>query len=100
MKIGTTITEEELARAKAQLRSSTLMARESMMSRADQHAKGVLLRGRIRTPEEVIKSINAVEIQSLERIAKQVFSTSPTLAALGPLGQLESFDKIKERLAA
>ncbi len=100
MKIGSTITEQELDRAKAQLRSSVLMARESMMNRANQHAKGLLLRGKIRSPEEIIKSINAVEISSLEKVAKQVFTSAPTLAALGPLGQLEDFDKIKGRLVA
>jgi len=98
-KIGTTITSEELERAKAQLRSSTLMARESMMNRADQHAKAMLLQGKIRTSEDIIKSINSVEIAALEKISDKIFSSTPTLAALGPLGQLESFDKIKERLA-
>ncbi len=100
MKIGSTITPQELERAKAQLRSSVLMARESMMNRANQHAKGLLLRGKIRSPEDIIKSINAVEISSLEKVAKQVFTSAPTLAALGPLGQLEDFDKIKGRLVA
>ncbi len=97
-KIGTTITNEELERAKAQLRSSTLMARESMMNRADQHAKAILLQGKIFTSEDIIKSINGIEIADLEKIADKIFSSSPTLAALGPLGQLESFDKIKQRL--
>lgn len=100
LKVGSTITEEELSRAKAQLRSSTLMARESMMSRADQNAKSLLLKGHIRSPEDIIKSINEVDIKSLERIARQIFTSSPTMAALGPLGQLEDFCKIKEKLAA
>ena len=99
-KLSSTIKEHELDRAKAQLRSSTLMARESMMHRADQHAKSILLRGNIRTPEEIIDNINKVDIPALETVAQRIFSTAPTLAALGPLGQLENFDKIKERLAA
>ena len=98
-KVGSTITDEELNRAKSQLRSTTLMARESMMSRADQHAKSMLMRGEIRSSEDIIKEINAVEIKSLEKVSEQIFKTHPTLVALGPLGQLEEFDKIKERLA-
>ncbi|MGH1375062.1 MAG: M16 family metallopeptidase [Alphaproteobacteria bacterium] len=97
-KIGTTITADELKRAKAQLRSSTLMARESMMNRADQNAKAMLLRGRVRTPDEIIQSINSVDTNAVEKVSQKIFATDPTLAALGPLGQLESFDKIKDRL--
>lgn len=100
LKIGSTIQEDELARAKAQLRSSTLMARESMMSRADQNAKSMILRGRLRTVDEIINAIKAVTPSDLEKVAAQIFSSQPTLAALGPLEQLEDFGKIKGRLAA
>ena len=99
-KIGSTITAQELDRAKSQLRSSTLMARESMMSRADQNAKSILLRGEVRSVEDIIARINEVDIEGLENIAHKIFSSAPTLAALGPLNKLESFDKIKERLIA
>ena len=97
-KIGSTITAEELSRAKAQLCSSILIARESMMSRADQNAKAILLRDLIRSPEDIIERINAVDIKALEKVAGTIFTSTPTLAALGPLGSLESFDKIKDRL--
>ncbi len=100
MKVGSTITDEELDRAKSQLRASILMARESMMSRADQNAKAMLLRGEIRSPETVIERIDSVDKKSLESLATKIFSSAPTLAALGPLGQLEGFEKTKERLAA
>ena len=99
-KIGSTITEEELNRAKAQLRSTTLMARESMMSRCDRHAKSMLLRGTIRSAEDIIADINAVDRTGLEHVAQTIFSSPPTLAALGPLEQLESFDRVQQRLAA
>lgn len=100
LKIGGSIQEQELQRAKAQLKSSTLMARESMMSRADQNAKSMILRGCLRTIDEIINAINAVTIDDLDILSKQIFSGTPTLAALGPLDQLEDFEKIKERLVA
>ncbi len=100
LKIGGSIQDQELNRAKAQLRSSTLMARESMMSRADQNAKSMILRGRLRTMDEIINAINIVTAEDLEKVAKQIFSGQPTLTALGPLDQLEDFGKIKERLVA
>lgn len=99
LKLSDTINEEELKRAKAQLRSSALMGRESMMRRADQNAKDMLLYGKLRTPDDIIESINAVDIPTLKSLSMKIFSTSPTMAALGPLDQLESFEDVKKRLA-
>ena len=100
LKLGERIGHEELERAKAQLRSTTLMARESMMSRADQNAKNLLLHGKILTPEDIIAAINAVDIPKLQRLSQRIFSSNPTLAALGPLDTLEAFDGVKKRLAS
>jgi len=99
-KIASTVEEHELVRAKSQLRSSILMARESMMRRADQNAKSVLIHGKIRKPADIIRDIEAVDISKISKVAETIFSRSPTLAALGPLDNLESFDGIKARLAA
>ena len=99
LKLSGNLSKEELERAKAQLRSSTLMARESMISRADQSAKSLLLHGKVLSPEEIIEAINAVNIPILQRLSRKIFSSSPTLAALGPLDTLESFDEVKKRLA-
>ena len=38
--------------------------------------------------------------QRLQRVAQQIFSTRPTLAALGPLEKLEKYEHITQRLAA
>ncbi|MFP4098283.1 MAG: M16 family metallopeptidase [Alphaproteobacteria bacterium] len=100
LKLSDSLTEKELNRAKAQLRSATMLARESMMSRADQNAKSLLLHEKIRLPEDIIEGINAVDIPALQRISKQIFSSSPTLAALGPLNELEDFERVKQRLQA
>jgi len=98
LKLGESLSEEELNRAKAQLRSSSLMARESMMNRADQNAKSLLLHGKIRTPDDIISAINAVDLPTLQHLCQKIFSSNPTLAALGPLDTLENFDSVKKRL--
>ncbi len=99
-KIGSTISKEELARAKAQIISYTLMARESMMSRADRNAKSMLMYGEVRDINKIISQINEVSIESLGNMAAHIFSkqTTPTLSALGPLEELSAFDNIKKRL--
>ncbi|MCK5373778.1 MAG: insulinase family protein [Alphaproteobacteria bacterium] len=99
LKLSDGIAEEELARAKAQLRSTTLLARESMMNRADQNARSLLLHGNIRTVKDIIEEINAVNISSLQTLSGKIFSSNPTLAALGPLETLGDFETVKHRLA-
>ncbi len=99
-KLSHTLDNKEIERAKAQLRASSLMSRESMLSRADQNAKSVLLRGYVRSPDEIIEQINNVNKENLCQTAEKIFSSEPTLAALGPLNQLATFDEIKGLLAA
>ena len=100
LKVVNTVTDEEIERAKAQMRASFLMTLESMMSRADKSAKSMVSRGEVRSPQEIIHSINAVDKDSIRKMCGKTFSSTPTLAALGPLDGLESFDQIKTRLVA
>ena len=39
-----------------------------------------------------------LDIDDIIRIAKRLFATNPTIAAIGPLGRLESYEKMVERL--
>ena len=99
-KLAGSISFAELERAKAQMRAGTLMGQESMISRIDMCAKALLLNGKVRNIAEVIDKINAVEVAAIEDVAKRIFSSAPTLAALGPLEKLEGFETIRKRLAA
>lgn len=96
--VASTLNQPEIDRAKAQLRASNLMSRESMMTRADHNAKSLLLYGKIRTAEEILASINAVNENDIRRVAEKIFSSKPILTALGPLENLESYDKMTSRL--
>ena len=100
MKITSTITEEEANRAKAQMKSNLLISRESMISRAEQQSKYLFYRQKLLDIDEAVKTIEAINAKDIMRVAKRIFSGPPTLAALGPLKKLESFDKITKRLAA
>ncbi|NCC23145.1 MAG: insulinase family protein [Alphaproteobacteria bacterium] len=91
---------EELARAKAQRRSILLMSRESMMSRADRQAKHLVYFGQPYDLQAELSRMNAVDEQAVSALARTIFGSNPTLAAVGPLGQLEPYDAIKSRLAA
>ena len=94
------VSAEELTRAKAQMQAGLLMGRESMMGRADHQAKHLLYRDKILDIENLIGRIEAVDKKDISRVTEKIFSGKPTLAGLGPMGKLESFEKISERLAA
>lgn len=97
---STMVTHDELARAKAQIRSGILMSRESMMSRAGRQAKHMINFSNLPDIPDIVKKIEAVTPDDIERAAQRIFTGTPTLAALGPLKSLESYESIKKRLAA
>ncbi|MGH1398123.1 MAG: M16 family metallopeptidase [Alphaproteobacteria bacterium] len=99
-KVTQNVSEAEVERAKAQLKSSLLMGRESMMTRADQHARHLLFRDAVFDIDAVIAQVDEVCAARIKTVAKDIFSTKPTLAALGPLGGLEGYDALTARLAA
>jgi predicted Zn-dependent peptidase len=98
--VPATVTEEELARARAQSKAGILMSRESTSNRAEQLASQLLTYGRPLPPEEIIARIEAVDVPHLARIARRLTAGAPTLAALGPLGRLAHLDEVAARLAA
>ncbi len=100
MKVQSDITQEELDRAKAQMKSGILMSFESMMSRADQNAKHMLFRDKLLDKAEIIEKIDALQIDDLQRAAINSFSATPTLSGLGPLQNLQTYDDVTGRLHA
>lgn len=79
-----TLTEAEIARAKAQMKAGLLMALESCSSRAEQLARHVLAYGRPQTVEELVARIDAVSVESTRDAARALLSRSrPAVVALG-----------------
>ncbi|MGE0256634.1 MAG: M16 family metallopeptidase [Alphaproteobacteria bacterium] len=94
------IREDEVARARAQLRASLLMGLESPGARCEQIAQHTLSYGRVKSVDELLAAVAAVDGEAIARLARKLFATAPTLAALGPLGRLEPLPAIARRLAA
>jgi predicted Zn-dependent peptidase len=79
-----TLTEAEIARAKAQMKAGLLMALESCSSRAEQLARHVLAYGRPQTVQELVTRIDAVSVESTRDAARALLSRSrPAVVALG-----------------
>jgi len=99
LKTADSLTEVEIARTRAQLKASLLMGLESSSSRAEHFANHMLIHGRPLSSAEIVAQIDAVDRASVARIARRIFSAAPTFTALGPIGKVESFDRIIGRLA-
>lgn len=98
--ISKSITEAELARAKTQIKAGMLMSRESIMTRADQQARHMIYFGRPFEVQKLITRIDSVTAGEVMDLAAEIFSGAPVLTAIGPVGDLMSYDEIRNRLAA
>jgi len=98
LKVCEDLSDEEVHRAKTQMRAGLIMGRESMMTRADQQAKYLIFRDNILSIDELRAQIDALDTNKIKTVAGRIFSGIPTLAALGPLDKLEKFESIQSRL--
>jgi len=84
-------TDEEIARARAQLRATLLMALESPHARCEQIATHLLAFGRVISVPELIGRIDAVDAGVVRRFAQGLCARGhPAIAAVGPIKKLES----------
>jgi predicted Zn-dependent peptidase len=100
MRLEEGLTPVELARAKAQMKAGLLMSLESTGARCEQMAQHMLIHGTPFDPADIVRRIEAVDEAAVGRVVARWRSAPPTLAALGPVGQLEDFDRLRARLAA
>jgi predicted Zn-dependent peptidase len=89
----------EVARAKAQMKAGLLMSLESTGARCEQMAQHMLIHGTPFDPADIVRHIEAVDDAAIARVVARWRSAPPTLAALGPIGHLEDFDRLRARLA-
>lgn len=92
------VTEVELDRAKAQHKASILMSQESSSSRCDTIGRRLTCYDRYKTNEEILERINRVTAKDIGEILEKTISSRPTIAAIGNLKKLESYDKIAAKL--
>jgi hypothetical protein len=48
---------------------------------------------------DLVRHIDAVDGAAVSRVARRLASAPPTLTALGPVGQIEPYSRLAERLA-
>ncbi|MGB3501969.1 MAG: pitrilysin family protein [Mesorhizobium sp.] len=99
-KAGESISEEELGRARAQYRAGLMMSSESASSRASQIARQIMLYGRPVPVDELVDRLSNITTARLTDLAGRLFSSRPTVAAIGPIGKLAAYDRIESVLGA
>ena len=98
LKLSDTLTDEEISRAKAQKKAAILMHQENILTHAESNAISSVIYGKIQSIEEKINLIDSVTKADLKRVARQILSGKPTLAALGPIKHVMSYNDIVARL--
>ena len=92
------ISEKEINKGKAQLKAGLLMSRERADNRCRTAANQLLCFNRVIEPEEITKKIDNVTKETVQRIATNILKTPMTIASIGPIKNLESLNKIHNRL--
>lgn len=90
--------DDEVRRARAQMKAGLLMSLESTNARMDALGSHLLIYGRPIPVEEITTGIDSVTAEDIARVASRIFAGAPTLAATGPLKKLEKFETLKARL--
>ena len=77
-----------------------VMSAESAASRASQIARQLLLFGRPIPKDELVERLSALTIERLTDLSARLFSSKPTVTAVGPVGTLAPYEAIRDALAA
>ena len=98
--INEPVREVELQRAKTQIKASLLMSLESSSTTAEIIARQMILFGRVLSTEEIVAKIEAINVDSLQKLAQKIFTSTPTYALLGCNGgNYPTYEDIKKLLA-
>jgi predicted Zn-dependent peptidase len=93
--------DAEVGRAKAQLRSGLLMGLERPATRAEQIASSLLAHGRVVPVAEILAKLEAVDAAAVRRFGERMMACArPALAAVGPIGKLESYETFAARFGS
>ncbi len=91
------ITEDEIQRARSQVRAGLLMSQESSISRAEKLSGNLGAYGRYIYIEEIMEKINNADKAQLKNVMTKFFDTNnkPTLATIGKLDKLYAYEDVK-----
>ena len=92
------ISDAELSRARAQLKSGLLMGLERPGTRSESIAGQMFALSRVQPVEEIVEKLEAISADDVKRYASFTMQ-APSIAALGPTSKLEPYAKFAARFA-
>ena len=99
-KASESIRQEEIDRARAQIRAQLLMGQESPAARAGQIARQMMLYGRPIPNNELMQRLSDITTDRLTDLAGRLFfDKTPTLSAIGPVDDLTRYDDLIQSLS-
>ncbi|MEC1273090.1 pitrilysin family protein [Bacillus subtilis] len=84
------ITLKELENSKEQMKGSLMLSLESTNSKMSRNGKNELLLGKHKTLDEIINELNAVNLERVNGLARQLFTEDYALALISPSGNMPS----------
>lgn len=94
-----TITDEELTRAQAQIKSNIYMAEERSEYKSEEVGKNFSLFGRYFSTEEVMDMLLSIGKDEIMQSAAKIFASSPTLSIVGKEPKNFNFDKMQKEFS-
>ena len=95
------MSDEEVARARAQMKAGMLMGLEGPSSRAERLARMMQIWGRVPALDEVVERIDAVTTEDVRTFAQHMAVAAPAALALyGPVANAPALEVLQERRAA
>ncbi|GLQ34914.1 peptidase M16 [Amylibacter marinus] len=94
------MSEDEVARARAQMKAGMLMGLESASNRCERLARMVAIFGRVPALDEVIAKIDAVNASDVRAFGQSLCAGAPALALYGPVDNAPEVGQLARALAA
>ncbi|ESP04063.1 hypothetical protein LOTGIDRAFT_156673 [Lottia gigantea] len=88
------ISEQEVSRAKTQLKADLFMSYENGGYVLDDLCEQVLCHEKITSPAEIAKKIDAVSVKEVEAVAKKIGSSKPSMSIIGNLSDAPYLDEL------
>ncbi|MCY8840736.1 M16 family metallopeptidase [Bacillus atrophaeus] len=82
------ITQKELENSKEQMKGNLMLSLESTNSKMSRNGKNELLLGKHKTLDEIINELNEVNLESVNGLARRIFTDDYALALISPSGDM------------
>lgn len=89
---------QELERAKAQMRSGSVMALEAVSTRTERNARQMQIYDRLIPIKESLEKISAITLSQVAELADRLFRTDPQMVLYGPIETAVEFDQFVKDL--